>query len=49
LKKQLERDPKPFPKLRINPEKKDIDEFKLEDFEIVGYEPHPTIQMEMAV
>jgi len=27
----------------------DIDDFKMEDFEIVGYKPHPKIQMEMAV
>jgi thymidylate synthase len=26
-----------------------IDDFKFEDFEIVGYEPHPKITMEMAV
>lgn len=35
--------------LRINPAKKDIDSFVFEDFEIVGYEPHKKIEMQMAV
>ena len=49
LKEQLERTPRPFPKLKINPDVKDIDGFKYEDFEIVGYKPHKTIKMKMAV
>jgi len=35
--------------LRINPEKKDIDSFVGEDFEIIGYKPHNAIKMKMAV
>jgi dihydrofolate reductase/thymidylate synthase len=35
--------------LKINPEKKDIDSFTFDDFEIVGYDPHPKIEMKMAV
>lgn len=46
---QLERTPRPFPVLRVNPEVKDIDGFQASDFEIVGYAPHGKIAMEMAV
>lgn len=49
LKEQLERSPRAFPKLKINPEKKDIDTFEFSDFEVVGYKPHKTIKMKMAV
>eukprot|EP00455_Lapot_gusevi_P050842 TRINITY_DN7467_c0_g1_i3.p1 TRINITY_DN7467_c0_g1~~TRINITY_DN7467_c0_g1_i3.p1 ORF type:complete len:281 (+),score=79.06 TRINITY_DN7467_c0_g1_i3:27-845(+) len=49
LREQLERTPYPFPTLRINPNVKDIDQFKFEDFEIVGYQCHKKIQMKMAV
>merc|ERR1712066_62701 len=46
---QLERTPRPFPVLRINPEIKDIDGFSFGDFTLVGYDPHKKIDMEMAV
>lgn len=36
-------------KLRINPERKDIDSFVFEDFELVDYNPHKKIAMQMAV
>ena len=49
LKEQLLRTPREFPKLKINPDVKDIDGFKYEDFEVVGYKPHKTIKMKMAV
>jgi dihydrofolate reductase/thymidylate synthase len=49
LEKQLVCEPRPFPILKINPDKKDIDSFVFEDFEIVGYDPHPKIEMKMAV
>ena len=49
LKQQLAREPRPFPKLRINPEKTDIDSFTYSDFTIEGYSPHKSIKMEMAV
>eukprot|EP00546_Thalassionema_frauenfeldii_P008418 CAMPEP_0178921796 /NCGR_PEP_ID=MMETSP0786-20121207/15769_1 /TAXON_ID=186022 /ORGANISM="Thalassionema frauenfeldii, Strain CCMP 1798" /LENGTH=485 /DNA_ID=CAMNT_0020596033 /DNA_START=92 /DNA_END=1549 /DNA_ORIENTATION=- len=49
LKQQLKREPRAFPKLKINPEKKDIDSFCFEDFEVIGYKPHKTIKMKMAV
>ncbi|KAL9657729.1 hypothetical protein ABK040_016224 [Willaertia magna] len=40
---------KHFPILNINCEKKDIDEFVFEDFQLIDYEPHGMIKMEMAV
>ena len=49
LRQQLEREPKTFPTLKINPEVKDIDGFTFDDLEIVDYKPHPTIAMEMSV
>lgn len=49
LKEQLERTPRAFPKLVINPNKTNIDEFQLSDFEVVGYNPHKPIKMKMAV
>jgi len=49
LKEQLKRDPRPFPKLKINPEKTNIDDFEFSDFEVIGYNPHKTIKMKMAV
>eukprot|EP01006_Ploeotia_vitrea_P036486 TRINITY_DN66026_c6_g1_i2.p3 TRINITY_DN66026_c6_g1~~TRINITY_DN66026_c6_g1_i2.p3 ORF type:complete len:253 (-),score=136.10 TRINITY_DN66026_c6_g1_i2:83-841(-) len=49
LELQLQREPRPFPKLKINPEVKDIDGFKFSDFTLVGYNPHGKIPMKMAV
>nr|KAF6424169.1 thymidylate synthetase [Rousettus aegyptiacus] len=49
LKMQLQREPRPFPKLKILRKVETIDDFKAEDFQIEGYNPHPTIKMEMAV
>lgn len=49
LDEQLKRKPKPFPKLKIKRQITDIEDFKYEDFEIVGYKPHPRIKMAMAV
>lgn len=46
---QLKRKPRSFPKLGIKRKVEKIDDFKFDDFEIVGYKPHPTIKMEMAV
>jgi thymidylate synthase len=49
LYEQLDRDPRPFPKLKIVGDIKDIDSFKFESFELEGYDPHPPIKMDMAV
>jgi thymidylate synthase len=46
---QLSREPFPLPQMRINPDVKDIFEFKFEDFELVGYEAHPHIKAAVAV
>lgn len=49
LKVQLEREPRPFPTLKINPDKQSIDDFVMDDFELVDYNPHKAIKMPMAV
>ncbi|MBI2018851.1 thymidylate synthase [Candidatus Daviesbacteria bacterium] len=49
VKEQLKRTPRPFPKMKINPKIKNIDDFKLEDFELVGYNPYPPIKGEVTV
>ncbi|CAJ1973066.1 unnamed protein product [Sphenostylis stenocarpa] len=49
LQEQLHNLPKPFPILKINPEKKDIDSFVAADFKLVGYDPHQKIDMKLAV
>jgi len=49
LKKQIKREPYPFPKLYINPNVNEIEKFSYEDFKIVGYKCHPKITMKMAI
>ena len=46
---QLQREPRPFPTLEIAHDVPDIDSFSLDKFKITGYDPHPTIKMQMAV
>jgi thymidylate synthase len=46
---QLSRDPKPLPTMAINPDVKDIFDFKFEDFELQNYEAHPHIKGLVAV
>jgi thymidylate synthase len=46
---QLTRDPRPLPTIKINPDVKDIFEFKFEDFELLNYDPWPHIKGEVAV
>lgn len=47
--KQLTREPRPLPTMKLNPEVKDIFDFTYEDFELVNYEPHPGIKAPVAV
>ena len=49
VKEQLKRDFKPLPKIILNPKIKNIFNFKYEDFELVGYDPHPLIKGKVSV
>ncbi len=46
---QLSRETKPLPRLKLNPEVKDLLSFTYEDIEIIGYDPHPGIKAPVAV
>ncbi len=46
---QLSRSPYPPPTMRINPAVQSIDDFRFEDFELVGYQSHPAIKAPVAV
>lgn len=46
---QLTREPRPLPLMKLNPEVRNIFEFKYEDFELTGYDPHPHIRAEVSV
>ncbi|WP_273567916.1 thymidylate synthase [Maribacter halichondriae] len=46
---QLSREPRPLPKMILNPEVKDIFDFKFEDFTLVNYNPHPHIKGVVAI
>ena len=46
---QLTREPRRLPKMKINPDVKNIFDFKYEDFELVDYDPHPHIKATVSV
>jgi len=49
VKEQLGRTSKKFPKLHLNKDVKNIDDFTMEDFELIGYDPDPFIKASMSV
>ncbi len=49
VEEQLSRRPKPLPQMILNPEIKDIFDFKYEDFSLIGYDPHPLIRGKVAI
>ena len=46
---QLTREPRALPVMKVNPQVKSIFDFQYEDFELVGYDPHPHIKGEVSI
>ena len=49
IKTQISREPRKLPKMIIHGDQKRIEDFKFEDFELVGYDPHKAIKGKVAV
>ncbi len=49
VKTQLSRTPRPLPTMKLNPEVKDIFDFKYEDFTLENYDPYPVIKGEVSI
>ncbi len=46
---QLGREPRPLPRMRLRRKPESIDDYRIDDFELEGYDPHPAIHAEVAV
>ncbi len=46
---QLSREPRPLPRMRLNPGRRELEEFVYDDFTLEGYDPHPAIKAPVAV
>jgi thymidylate synthase len=46
---QLRREPRPLPRMKLNPERGRLEDFVYEDFVLEGYDPHPAIKAPVAV
>ena len=49
VKEQLSREPRPLPQMKIKRTVRSIDSFQYDDFELIGYDPHPAIKAPVAV
>ena len=49
IREQLSREPRPLPRMVLNPEVQSIDDYKYEDFTLEGYDPWPAIKGEVSV
>ena len=46
---QISREPRPFPTMKLNSDKMNVDDFVYDDFILEGYDPHPTIKADITV
>jgi len=46
---QLKREPKPFPKLELDPNVRNLEDFKPESVKLISYDPHPSLKAELSV
>ena len=46
---QLQREPRPLPRMKLNPAVRNLADFRYEDFTLEAYDPHPAIKAPIAV